>query len=266
MRFGKTCILIRDSTETPKYDVSISKNDQTGDILMEYRWLYDEHSAPGVNYNDPEIAEKYDQTHSSMYAIQQACEALDQIALTKDDILVDLATGTGTLAIEAAKRCKMVYAVDISPPMLCQAKRKAERSGLDNIEFVEAGFLTYEHHGDHPDVILTWAALHHLPDFWKAIALKRIFDLLKPEGQFLLGDSAYSFPLSEYQNAYDSNMLKRKTQVSKRLFEQMRTDSSTEFMTFTWILEGILDRVGFTIEKTHFPTQWFAHYFCRKQA
>jgi ubiquinone/menaquinone biosynthesis C-methylase UbiE len=232
---------------------------------MEYQWLYDEHSAPGVNYNDPEVVEKYDETHSSLYdPLQKACTILDQIALTRDQVLVDLATGTGTLAIEAAKRCKRVYAVDISSPMLCQAKLKAERSGIDNIEFIEAGFLTYEHKGDSPDVVVSFAAMHHLPDFWKAVAIKRIFDLLKPEGLFFLGDSAYSFPLSEYQSAYNSNMAERKAQVSERLFEQMRADSVSEFMTFTWILEGILDRVGFTIEQTNYPTEWFAHYLCRK--
>ncbi len=232
---------------------------------MEYRWLYDEYSARGVNYSDLEVAERYDETYSSLYdPIQQVCATLEQIALAKDDILVDLGAGTGTLAIEAAKRCKIVYAVDISPSMLCQAKRKAERSGIGNIEFVKAGFLTYEHNGDNPDFIVSLAALHHLPDFWKAVALKRIYDLLKPEGRFLLGDSAYSFELSEYQSAYNSNMSKRKAQVSKRLFEQMRTASSTEFMTFTWILEGILDRVGFTIEKADYPTDWCAYYICKK--
>jgi putative AdoMet-dependent methyltransferase len=128
----------------------------------------------------------------------------------------------------------------------------------------KGGFLTYEHNGDNPDVVVSLAALHHLPDFWKAVALKRIYDLLKPEGHFLLGDSAYSFPLSEYQSAYNVNMSKWKAQVSKRLFEQMRRDSSSEFMTFTWILEGILDRVGFTIEKADYPTDWFAQYICRK--
>jgi len=232
---------------------------------MEYRWLYDEHSSQGVNYSDPEVAERYDETHGSLYdPIEQAREMLNQIVLAKDDILVDLAAGTGTLAIEAAKRCKIVYAVDISPPMLCQAKRKAESSGIDNIEFVEAGFLTYQHNGDNPNVIVSLSSLHHLPDFWKAVALERIFNLLKPGGQFLLSDSAYSFPVSEYQNAYNSIMSKRKAQVSKRLFNQMRKDSSTEFMTFTWILEGILDRVGFTIEKADYPTEWFARYVCKK--
>jgi len=233
---------------------------------MEYRWLYDEHSAPGVNYSDPEVAEKYDETHNSLYdPLQQACETLDQIALTKDDILVDLGAGTGTLAIEAAKRCKQVYAVDISPDMLCYAKRKAEISEISNIDFIEAGFLTYEHKGDNPDVIVSLIALHHLPDFWKAVAIQRIYDLLKSGGRFLLSDSGYSFPLSEYQIVYNSNMAKRKAQVSKRLFEQMQKDSSTEFMTFTWILEGILDRVGFVIEKADYATECFASYVCKKQ-
>ena len=133
---------------------------------MEYRWLYNERSSPGVNYNDTEVAEKYDETHSSLYdPVQTACATLDQISLSKNDILIDLATGTGTLAIEAAKRCKKVYAVDISPAMLSQAKRKTEIADMNNIEFIEAGFLTYEHQGDSPDVIVSLIALHHLPDF-----------------------------------------------------------------------------------------------------
>lgn len=119
---------------------------------MKYRWLYDEHSSPGVNYTDPEVAEKYDETHSSLYdPFQAACTTLDQITLGKNDILIDLSAGTRTLAIEAAKRCKKVYAVDISPAMLSQARRKAESSDISNIEFIEAGFLTYEHQGDNAD-------------------------------------------------------------------------------------------------------------------
>ena len=91
---------------------------------MEYRWLYDERSSPGVNYNDLEVAEKYDETHSSLYdPWLTACATLDQITLGKNDILIDLAAGTGTLAIEAAKRCRKVYAVDISTAMLSQGKR-----------------------------------------------------------------------------------------------------------------------------------------------
>ena len=232
---------------------------------MEYRWLYDEQSSPGVDYSDPEVAEKYDKTHSSLYdPLQAACKTLDQITLGKNNILIDLATGTGTLAIEAAKRCKKVYAVDISPAMLNEAKRKAKISNISNIEFIEAGFLTYEHQGDTPDVIVSLIALHHLPDFWKAVAVQRIYDLLKPGGQFLFADSTFSFHVREYQNVYNATMSEREAQVSKRLFDQMLKDSSTEFMTFTWILEGIFQRVGFTVEMAGYPTKLFANYICRK--
>lgn len=233
---------------------------------MEYRWLYNERSAPGVNYDDSEVAAKYDETHSSLYdPVEQACEILDQLDITEDSVLVDLGAGTGTLAVEAAKRCKRVFAVDISPSMFCYARMKAEKSGMKNIDFIESGFLTYEHKSDEPDVIVSLIALHHLPDFWKAVALQRIYDLLKPGGQFLLSDCAYSFPLSEYQTVYSSKMSRRKSQVSRRLFEQMQQDSSTEFMTFTWILEGILDRVGFVVEKAAYATELSVLYICRKQ-
>ncbi|MFC1653065.1 class I SAM-dependent methyltransferase [Planctomycetota bacterium] len=232
---------------------------------MEYRWLYDERSAPGVDYNDAEVAEKYDETHSSLYdPLQAACATLEQITLGKNDVLIDLATGTGTLAIEAAQRCKKVYAVDISPAMLNQARRKAEISDISNIEFIEAGFLSYEHQGDNPDVIVSLIALHHLPDFWKAVAIQKVYDLLKPGGTFLFADSAYSFHPREYQNVYNAVMTERKAQVSKRLFDQMLNDSSTEFMTFTWILEGIFKRVGFTVETAEYPSELFANYVCRK--
>lgn len=42
------------------------------------------------------------------------------------------------------------------------------------IEAVEGGFLTYEHEGEPVDLVHTRNALHHLPDFWKAVALARI--------------------------------------------------------------------------------------------
>jgi putative AdoMet-dependent methyltransferase len=40
------------------------------------------------------------------------------------------------------------------------------------------GFLNYEHNGPPLDMIVSNLALHHLPDFWKMIALKRIHEML----------------------------------------------------------------------------------------
>src|SRR5215475_7731072 len=49
----------------------------------------------------------------------------------------------------------------------------AER-GLGNVEVLRAGFLSYEHAGPPADFVYSRYALHHLPDFWKAVALARL--------------------------------------------------------------------------------------------
>jgi hypothetical protein len=63
---------------------------------------------------------------------------------------------------------------------------------LSNIEVEQAGFLTYEHEGTPADFVYTRNALHHLPDFWKALALTRIAAMLKPSGVLRLRDLVFS--------------------------------------------------------------------------
>jgi SAM-dependent methyltransferase len=90
-----------------------------------------------------------------------------------------------------------VVAVDVSPLMLRALCAKVERERLDNIEVVEAGFLTYEHQGSPADFVYSRYALHHLPDFWKAVALARIHQVLRPGGVLRLWDVVYSFNPAE---------------------------------------------------------------------
>ncbi|MBW4600597.1 MAG: class I SAM-dependent methyltransferase [Calothrix sp. FI2-JRJ7] len=50
----------------------------------------------------------------------------------------------------------------------------AEKVGATNIEFHHARFLSYEPKDEHVDFIITKAAFHNLPDFWKTVGLTRI--------------------------------------------------------------------------------------------
>ena len=106
-------------------------------------------------------------------------EIIDALNIGKDSVILEIGSGTGELAIEAAKYCKRVYAVDISPVMLSSAHVRAKVKGISNIEFYHAGFLTYHHKGEMLDAVVSQLTLHHLPDFWKLIALNRISSLLK---------------------------------------------------------------------------------------
>src|SRR5690606_23506778 len=113
---------------------------------------------------------------------------LRELGLNQTHTLVDLGAGTGTFALAVASYCRRVVAVDVSPVMLDMLRQKAEGAGVENVECVQHGFLSYEHKGDPADFVYSRHALHHLPDFWKAVALKRIAAMMKPGGVFYMRD------------------------------------------------------------------------------
>jgi ubiquinone/menaquinone biosynthesis C-methylase UbiE len=94
---------------------------------------------------------------------------------------VDLGVGTGGLTLVASPFCRRVVAVDVSPAMLASLRDAVGRLRLSNVECVQAGFLTYQHTGEPADFVYSRHALHQIPDFWKAVALRRMRSMLRPE-------------------------------------------------------------------------------------
>jgi putative AdoMet-dependent methyltransferase len=70
--------------------------------------------------------------------------------------------GTGAFARAAARRCRRVVALDVSPVMLEYAAQRAREAGITTIDFREAGFLTYERQGEPFAAAVSQLALHHL--------------------------------------------------------------------------------------------------------
>ena len=91
-------------------------------------------------------------------------------------------------ALAAAPLCASVTAVDVSPVMLDRLRAKAAQASVTNLHVVEAGFLSYQHENEPVDFVYSRWALHHLPDFWKALALARIRPVLRSGGVFRLLD------------------------------------------------------------------------------
>ncbi len=155
-------------------------------------WWLDEKAHAGREHFDEQHALRYDAKMDAQASVEVAFLAGAGV-LGASSSVVDLGTGTGQFALAAAEVCRKVVAVDISPVMLARLLEKRDHAGLQNLDVVCAGFLTYEHERDPPDLVYSRFALHHLPDFWKAIALQRIADLLRPGGSLRLLDVAYSF-------------------------------------------------------------------------
>src|SRR5258706_13312227 len=104
--------------------------------------------------------------------------------------VADIGCGNGVLACEAALMGAEVDAIDISPAMLALAEIQA-RDRKVAIRTQSAGLLSFAYEPNSYDLIVSEFALHHLPDFWKAVALSRIFCALKPGSSFYLRDIVF---------------------------------------------------------------------------
>lgn len=224
-------------------------------------WLLDEVSNAGRENLDPDHARRYDAKEDAGAASE--VRLLQQWGLGADSVVVDLGAGTGQFALAVAPVCARVVAVDVSSVMLDAFRAKLANSEHANIEVVRAGFLTYEHAGPPADIVYSRYALHHLPDFWKAVALQRAHDLLRPGGLLRLSDVVYSFEPAEAEQRIEAWCASADDidGWSRPEFEEHIRD---EHSTFTWLLEPMLQRAGFVIEESTYSADGiFATYLAR---
>jgi len=229
------------------------------------KWQYDEMKPCGANFNSVTVARAYDKYHQRFRDYKaESGEIIALLGLEANQTVIDMGCGTGTFAIHAAHHCRKVYAVDISKAMLRQARRKSRKAKLDNIEFHHGGFLTYEHETEPVDAVVSVFVLHHLPDFWKLIALRRLAQMLKTNGKLYLFDVVFSFDIAGYESCIEgfiqSTIERMGIEGSKGLYTHFRQ----EYSTFGWIIQGLLERAGFKIEKVDHKDSFMAAYLCTK--
>jgi ubiquinone/menaquinone biosynthesis C-methylase UbiE len=225
--------------------------------------MLDEEKSAGRENLDPEHASKYD--------VKEDASVLEELALMKrlglngQSEVVDIGAGTGQFTLAVAPACARVVAVDVSPVMLGVLKAKVSASHLPNVEVVQSGFLTYEHQGRQADFVYSRYALHHLPDFWKALALQRLRYIVRTGGVLRLWDVVYNFDPSEAKDRLDAwcATLSNNSEdgwTRADLEEHIRDEHST----FTWLLEPIIERSSFHIENVVYsPDGIFARYVAR---
>ena len=229
-------------------------------------WLLDELASAGRENVDEEHVSRYDDKEDAS-AEEEVDLLADRGLVDASSTVVDLGAGTGQFTLAVAARCSRVIAVDISPAMMNRLRQKTAASGLDNIECVSAGYLTYEHVRQPADLVYSRYALHHLPDFWKAVALSRIVKMLRPGGALRLWDAVYHFDPDQAVPRLEAWMDQaspggaHEGWVRAELAEHIREEHST----FTWLLEPMLERVGFRITDASYDDSGvFARYVCTK--
>lgn len=231
--------------------------------LSHAAWLLNEMDYAGRENLDSDHVTRYDKKEDAK--ANEELQILKEFGLNQQSVVVDFGAGTGQFTLAAASECDQVIAVDISTVMLDVLRAKVIGSGVLNVEVVQSGFLTYEHSGRDADFVYSRFALHHLPDFWKAIALKRIRSIMKPGGVLRLWDVVYNFEPIEAEKRLENWCSTIDTVGSDKwsrsdIEEHIREEHST----FTWLFEPMIERSDFKIEqKEYSPDGIFARYIAR---
>ncbi len=228
-------------------------------------WQYDEMKQIGKDYGNLDEVEAYDARHAKFRDIEKEnAGILERLGVQPEHVLIEFGSGTGAFAVAAAVKCARVYAVDISAAMLEYAEKRAKAADIANIVFCHGGFLTYSHAALPVDAIITNTAFHHLPDFWKGMALQRMGRMLKAGGQLSLSDIIF-----EQHNVHENiermiATLEKKGGPATR--KDMEAHVQNEFSTYDWIMDGLLTRAGFEITSKVVLQGVVGRYLCRKRA
>ena len=98
----------------------------------------------------------YQVNHHQAQRLYEA--AIEQAAITKEDLVLDLYCGVGTITLAMAKAAGKVIGVEVVEQAVADARENAKRNGIENAEFFcgDAGkaALALEQQGIHPDVIV----------------------------------------------------------------------------------------------------------------
>jgi ubiquinone/menaquinone biosynthesis C-methylase UbiE len=220
-------------------------------------WWLDERATIGRENLDADHAARYDEKEDAGGPAEVAY--LQSLGVGPGATVVDLGAGTGQFALAAAAAFGRVVAVDPSPVMRDRLRDRA--AGLTPPpEIVDAGFLTYEHRGRPADVVYSRYALHHLPEAWKAVALRRIARMLRPGGMLRLWDVVYHFPVDEAEERFEAWC--SSVPVSAPAGQWRRADIEDhvrdEHSTFSWLLEPMVEHAGFAVERADYGDDGFS--------
>ena len=117
---------------------------------------------------------------------REAKQLLEYVTVESGQTILDLATGTGLVAIPAAQKVAptgSVIGIDFSPGMLAQAREKIAAEGINNLELIEADVESVEFEPEQFDRIFCCSAIVYLVDIPAIIG--KCYNWLKPRGCFV---------------------------------------------------------------------------------
>lgn len=144
--------------------------------------------------------------------------------------VLDVATGTGSLAIDLSKSAEKVVGIDLSSKMLDVAEKKRKNN---NLSFVLMDASCMKFNDEEFDVVTISLGLHDMPLDIRTLVLKEVKRVLKRDGKLYILE--YDLP----QNPLGA--------VSSRLINTFESKYYLDFINSDFY--NYLNTFGFKIEK-----------------
>ena len=159
--------------------------------------------------------------------------------------VLEIATGTGILALELAGSVEHMEAMDFSLDMIERARQKARSMGISNVRFSVQDAYSLAYDAESFDIVIISNTLHIMPVPEKALSeIKRV---LKPKGILI----APTFVHAETRKAA---LLSRLISITGfRAYHRWTRRSYTHFLKDS----------GFTVEDTEMLPASFPFVYCR---
>ncbi|MBR6022614.1 MAG: class I SAM-dependent methyltransferase [Kiritimatiellae bacterium] len=237
----------------------------TGEPLP--RWVWDEGEPVNRDFTSEDEVARYDAFHARFRDI--GCELARLEAWFLEDgtaaapRLGEFGCGTGRFVLRMAPKCAEMWVVDLSAAMLRLTAAQARAAGIRNARFRRGTFLTYRHDGGPLDGWNCSLALHHLPDAWKFEALRRLAGWTRTGGKLALTDVVWpdDGPMAG-AGAWQTWLHAR---GGETLARDLEGHSRKEFSTLDWIMRGLLERAGWTVERLWVADDGVVRtFFCKK--
>lgn len=124
----------------------------------------------------------------------------ERLPLTDDDLVLDVAAGTGHVARRLAPKVRAVVAIDATEAMLEAGRIEAKRAALKNVVFMQADAARLPFLDASFDIVVSRFAVHHFEDPQVQIAEMR--RCLRMGGRLAIADlvSDHDPEIAEFQN------------------------------------------------------------------
>lgn len=229
-------------------------------------WYYNEFKQVGIDFENEDEVAVYDEKYKASRNFDNEVSYIkNSIDLKPEHTVLEIGSGTSEISIRLAKQCHKVIAADVSETMLLYSKKKALALCINNIEFIHSGFLNLKLEPGSIDSAVSQIALHHLTDFWKSVALYNISKVLKKGGKFFLTDVAFGFDIDKYEESISSQLQKFKDFAGDKIVNEFIINIRDEYPTYEWVIENMLLKTGFSIDRIDHHNMLMASFICTKK-